>query len=59
MFLNILLLSVLLLALAVFLLCFNMIFRKNGKFPETHIGRNKEMIKRGISCAAHDTKKGK
>jgi hypothetical protein len=54
MFLTILLLTLLLLAFAAFLLCFNIIFRKNGKFPETHIGKNKEMAKRGISCAAKD-----
>jgi hypothetical protein len=55
MFLSILLLTLLLLALAAFLLCFNIIFRKNGKFPETHIGKNKEMTKRGINCTAQDT----
>jgi hypothetical protein len=53
MFLTILLLTVLLVALSAFLLCFNIIFRKKGKFPETHIGKNKEMAKRGISCAAN------
>ena len=52
MFLIILLLTLLLLAFAAFLLCFNIIFRKNGKFPETHIGNNKEMAKKGIYCAA-------
>ena len=46
------LLAIGIVAVAVFLLSFNIIFRKNGKFPDTHIGRNKEMKKRGISCAA-------
>jgi len=27
------------------------LIEKNGKFPHTHIGGNKEMIKRGIYCA--------
>jgi hypothetical protein len=27
------------------------LIKKNGKFPETHIGKNKEMKKRGIHCA--------
>ena len=30
-------------------LCFNLIFRKKP-FPETHVGHNKEMKKRGIMC---------
>ena len=40
--------------LSVFGLCFNIIFRKNGKFPETEISRNKEMRKLGIRCAKED-----
>lgn len=43
--------SVIVVAIAVFLLCFNIIFRKNGRFPETEIGKNEEMKKRGIVCA--------
>lgn len=35
-------------------LCFNIIFRKNGKFPETEISSNREMRKRGIRCAKED-----
>ncbi len=31
-------------------LCFNILFRKNGKFPETEISRNPEMRRRGIRC---------
>lgn len=27
------------------------LIKKNGKFPETHIGRNKAMKERGIHCA--------
>ena len=53
---TILLLTIGIVALAVFLLSFNIIFRKNGKFPETHIGKNKEMRKRGISCAVMQEK---
>ena len=40
--------------LSVFGLCFNIIFRKNGKFPETEISRNEEMRKLGIKCAKED-----
>lgn len=28
-----------------------MLLKRNGRFPETHIGRNYEMKKRGIHCA--------
>lgn len=40
--------------LAIFLMCFNIIFRKNGQFPDSEIGHNKEMRKRGIVCAKED-----
>lgn len=43
--------------LSVFLLSFNIIFRKNGKFPNTEIGHNKEMRKRGIRCAKDDERR--
>lgn len=48
---EIIIISAIIVAIAVFLMCFNIIFRKDGKFPETEIGRNKEMKKRGIICA--------
>lgn len=31
-------------------MCFNIIFRKNGKFPETEVSRNENMRKLGIKC---------
>ena len=37
-----------LLGLALVGLGINILFRKNGKFPETHIGKNKAMKDRGI-----------
>ena len=43
-----------LIAFCVFGLCFNIIFRKDGKFPETEIENNKEMRKRGIKCAKEE-----
>jgi len=46
--------SIVLIALCVFGLCFNIIFRKDGKFPETEIENNKEMRKRGIKCAKEE-----
>jgi len=43
-----------LVAFCVIGLCFNIIFRKDGKFPETEIENNKEMRKRGIKCAKEE-----
>ena len=43
-----LLISILIIGLGIFGMCFNIIFRKNGEFPETEISRNKEMRKLGI-----------
>ena len=38
------------LALGIFGMCFNIIFRKDGHFPEYEVGSNKEMRKMGIRC---------
>ena len=35
-------------------LCFNIIFRKDGKFPETEVSSNREMKKLGIRCAKEE-----
>lgn len=44
------LLALAIVGIAVFLLCFNVIFR-NRPFPDGEISRNKELRKRGIICA--------
>lgn len=44
------LLSLVLIGLGVFGMCFNLIFRKDGKFPEYEVSQNKEMRKLGIRC---------
>ena len=49
--------ALLLVALCVIGLCFNIIFRKDGKFPETEIENNREMRKRGIKCAKEEEMK--
>lgn len=54
---EILIAAVLLVGLCVIGLCFNIIFRKNGKFPETEIENNREMRKRGIKCAKEEEMK--
>ena len=46
--------ALLLVGLSIVGLCFNIIFRKDGKFPETEIENNREMRKRGIKCAKED-----
>ena len=42
--------AILLIALCVFGMCFNIIFRKDGHFPVSDVGENEEMRKRGIRC---------
>ena len=49
--------AIILIGLCVFGLCFNIIFRKDGNFPETEIERNKELRKRGITCAKEEEMK--
>lgn len=42
------------LAVGMVLMCFNIIFRKDGKFPDTEVSSNKEMRKLGIRCAKEE-----
>ena len=51
MFIKLLVLSLLLVMIALLGLGIKVLFSKNGRFPETHVGRNKEMAKKGIKCA--------
>lgn len=53
-YLTVLLVSVVVLAIAMLGLALNIIFKKDGKFPETEIGHNKAMRDRGISCVKCD-----
>lgn len=46
-----LLFTLLIISICVALLAIKIIIKKNGKFPNIHIGGNKEMRKRGIKCA--------
>lgn len=43
--------ALVLVALCLVGLCFNIIFRKNGRFPDTEIESNENMKKLGIKCA--------
>ncbi len=53
------LLAIVIVAIAVVGLAISIIVKKNGKFPELHIGRNKELKKRGISCATSQDKQAR
>jgi len=46
-----LLFTLLIIAISFALLAITIIIKKNGRFPNIHIGGNKEMRKRGIKCA--------
>ena len=51
MFLKLLIISAVLVALALAGMAITILVKPKGRFPETHVGHNKEMRKRGISCA--------
>lgn len=48
---KVILLAVALISVAFFGLAIQIVLKKNGKFPDTHVGHNREMKKRGIVCA--------
>ena len=48
--LEVLVLSTIILLLCVVLLSVRVIFKKNGRFVNTHIGSNTAMRKKGIRC---------
>ncbi|HOI27871.1 MAG: hypothetical protein M0P12_11890 [Paludibacteraceae bacterium] len=49
--LKVFLLTLVIVLCAVILLGVNILFKKNGRFPNTHIGASKAMRDRGIFCA--------
>lgn len=51
MFWKVLFLTIVLMAIVALLMSVRILLKKNGKFPNIHIGSNKEMAKRGIKCA--------
>ncbi len=53
---KVLLFTLLIIAISVALLAITIIIKKNGKFPNTHVGGNREMRKRGIKCAQSQDK---
>jgi hypothetical protein len=54
MLLKLLIISSILIIISFSLLGISILIKKHGKFPNTHISQNKEMQKRGISCAQHN-----
>ena len=46
-----LLFTLLIIAICVALLAIKVIIKKNGRFPNTHVGGSKAMRQRGIKCA--------
>lgn len=52
--LKIILLSTGLVAIAVAIMAIRVILIKQGRFPETSVGHNKEMRKRNITCVKHE-----
>ena len=48
--LKIVLITIALISTAILALSIRIVLVKDGKFPETHISRNKEMKKKGIQC---------
>jgi hypothetical protein len=51
MFIKLLIISVILIGIALAGLAVSILIKPGGRFPETHISRNREMHKRGIRCA--------
>ena len=51
MFLKLLFLSFIFLSIGAAFMGIRMLLKKGSAFPETHISRNPEMMKRGITCA--------
>ena len=53
---KLLLVTIVLMAAVTALFAIRIIFRRNGQFPDTHIGGNKNMTKKGIYCASTQDK---
>ncbi|HBE42948.1 MAG TPA: hypothetical protein DDW27_17445 [Bacteroidales bacterium] len=51
MFIKLLIISAIFLILALAGLAVSILLKSSGRFPETHVGHNKEMRKLGIGCA--------
>lgn len=45
------LMAIIILVICVALLAVKVLFKKNGEFPNTHVGGNKALNSKGIHCA--------
>lgn len=54
MFLNILILSLVLISIAMLGMAISILVKKNGKFPAYQVGHNKDMARLGIRCVKHE-----
>jgi hypothetical protein len=54
--LKVILLAIVIMALVMVGLAIQILFKKGGKFPNTHIGSNKYLKSQGISCAQTEDK---
>ncbi len=54
MFLNILLLSFVLISISMLGMGLNILVKKKGKFPAYRVGHNKDMAKLGLKCVKHE-----
>ena len=43
-------LTLAIIGISILFLCVKLLFKKNGRFPNTHVSGSKEMRKRGIGC---------
>ncbi len=53
MLLKLIIITSVLVALALAGMAITILVKPKGRFPNTHISHNKEMKKRGITCAQH------
>lgn len=56
MFLKLIIVSVVLLGIGFIGFAISILVKKNGQFPETHIGKTEFLKKEGISCATSQDK---
>jgi len=54
MVIKLLIITLLVLFISVAFLAIRILVKKDGRFPDTHVGHNREMKKRGIRCAQHN-----
>jgi len=50
-FLPLLLLTIIAVGISILLLAIRILLKKNGRFPNLHVGGNKALNQRGIHCA--------